>query len=151
MKPIKDYEDYFISESGEVWSNKTNELKRMFLSTSRGYKTVVLHKCGFRKNVKVHRLVAQAYIPNPHNLPQVDHIDEDKSNNNVTNLQWISGSNNTIRSLAKHYIVEVVATGELFKVYNMREWCRNNKAQDACMFATRSGKQKSHKGFRLLP
>ena len=149
MKPIKDYEGYFITERGEVYSNYTGKLKPMFLSTSRGYKTVVLRQRGIRKNVKVHRLVAEAYIPNPHNLPQVDHKDEDKSNNNVTNLQWITGANNTIKSCAKHYIVEVVATGELIEVYNMRKWCKDNNTFPASMLRTRRGEQSAHKGYKL--
>ena len=46
------------------------------------------------KMIGVHRLVASSFIPNPHNLPQVNHKDEDKSNNNVTNLEWCSSKYN---------------------------------------------------------
>lgn len=55
-----------------------------------GYLHVQLHKDGERKHYQVHRLVAQAFIPNPEGLPQVNHKDEDKTNNCVTNLEWCS-------------------------------------------------------------
>lgn len=55
---------------------------------SKGYKRLWLCKEGVSKNYKVHRLVAEAFIPNPNNLPQVNHKDEDKSNNFVGNLEW---------------------------------------------------------------
>lgn len=53
-----------------------------------GYKFVALFKDGKRKSIKIHRIVAMAFIPNPNNLPQVNHIDENKINNNVDNLEW---------------------------------------------------------------
>lgn len=59
-----------------------------------GYLCVGLYKHTKQKRVKVHRLVAQAFIPNPENLPQVDHKDSDRTNNCVTNLQWVTGQRN---------------------------------------------------------
>ena len=52
------------------------------------YETVALYKEGKVRNTKIHRLVAQAFIPNPNNYPQVNHKDENKINNNVSNLEW---------------------------------------------------------------
>ena len=54
----------------------------------KGYEMVALYKEGKARNTKVHRLVAQAFIPNPNNYPQVNHKDEDKTNNCVDNLEW---------------------------------------------------------------
>ena len=54
----------------------------------KGYLSVAIGSKQSRKLYKVHRLVAEAFIPNPDNLPQVNHIDEDKSNNKVENLEW---------------------------------------------------------------
>ena len=54
----------------------------------KGYEMVALYKEGKARNTKVHRLVAQAFIPNPNNYPQVNHKDENKINNNVSNLEW---------------------------------------------------------------
>lgn len=53
-----------------------------------GYSIVCLHKDGEHKNYYIHRLVAEAYIPNPDNLPQVNHKDENKENNSLQNLEW---------------------------------------------------------------
>ena len=59
-----------------------------------GYMTIQLHKNNTIKDFKVHRLVAQAFIPNPNNLPQVNHKDENKTNNNLINLEWCTSKYN---------------------------------------------------------
>ena len=64
-------------------------------NTGRGYLMVVLTKNENRKTHIVHRLVAQAFIPNPNNLPQVNHKDECKTNNNVSNLEWCDNKYNS--------------------------------------------------------
>lgn len=61
---------------------------------TKGYKTVTLTKDGKTKTVYVHRIVAEAFIDNPDNLPMVNHKDEDKTNNFVENLEWCSASYN---------------------------------------------------------
>lgn len=58
------------------------------VSTPDGYLRVGIYKNGKRKNVVIHRLVAEAFLPNPNNYTQINHIDEDKTNNCVTNLEW---------------------------------------------------------------
>ena len=60
-----------------------------------GYYVVNLHKDGKGHTMQVHRLVAQAFIPNPKNLPEVNHKDEDKLNNRVDNLEWCDSAYNT--------------------------------------------------------
>lgn len=88
MKDIKNYEGiYAITEDGRVWSYRNN----MWLKPSthyKGYQVVCLSVNGKAESFFVHRLVAEAYIPNPENLPEVNHKNEDKSKNHVENLEW---------------------------------------------------------------
>lgn len=93
MKEIKGFEDYLIDEKGNVYSKHRNR----FLNTcirGDGYAMVGLYKDGMRKNFQIHRLVAEAFIPNPDGLPQVNHKDENKLNNNVDNLEWCTAQYN---------------------------------------------------------
>ena len=81
----------------EVSPNKLQHLFGKVLkirTDKKGYATVGLCKDGKQKVGKIHRLVAQAFIPNPLNLPQVNHIDGDKTNNNMFNLEWCDNSYN---------------------------------------------------------
>lgn len=68
--------------------------KEYFPSYNRGYCIQTLNLNGKAIPVKFHRLVAEAFIPNPNNLPEVNHIDGDKTNNNVSNLEWCTSSEN---------------------------------------------------------
>lgn len=95
-KTIKGYENYQISNLGNVYSSFVNR-KLSPGKTQDGYYYVGLRdENSVRKNLFVHRLVAQAFIPNPENLPIINHKDENPSNNTVENLEWCSYSyNNT--------------------------------------------------------
>lgn len=86
---------YQVSNRGIVKSLKFGKERIMKARKNKsGYLSVVLYKDGKKKQLIVHRLVAQAFIPNPYNLPQVNHKDEIKSNNMVENLEWCSRSYN---------------------------------------------------------
>lgn len=98
-KDIKGYEGlYMVSNLGRVKSlNYRNTGQKKVLKTplsSCSYREVALCKNCKYKVVLVHRLVAEAFIPNPDNLPQVNHKDEDKSNNRVDNLEWCDAKYN---------------------------------------------------------
>lgn len=94
MKDIKGYEDrYAITSCGRVWSYLTNKFLKP-ASNKYGYQTVVLRKDNMNHTYLVHRLVAQAYIDNPHNLPEINHKDENASHNWINNLEWISTEDN---------------------------------------------------------
>ena len=94
MKDIVGFEGlYGITRNGNVWSYKSKKFLKPRLNTS-GYYQVNLCKDGKGKNFTIHRLVATAFIPNPDNLPEVNHKDEDKSNNCVENLEWMSKIDN---------------------------------------------------------
>lgn len=77
-----------VSSFGRV--RKNGEMREPF-SLPIGYKMI---KLGNKKNVYVHRLVAEAFVPNPNRLPYVNHVDEDKTNNKASNLEWSSPSSN---------------------------------------------------------
>lgn len=87
-RPVVGYEGlYEVSCDREVYSlYKGKDLKPGLHNG--GYNRIVLHKDGKRNNCSVHRLVAQAFIPNPENKPQVDHINRNKTDNRVENLRW---------------------------------------------------------------
>ena len=88
---------YSISSEGRVRNDETNKMKSMD-ETSDGYHKVDLYSNGKRTSVRVHRLVAEAFIPNPNELPQINHIDGNKENNNVKNLEWVNNSQNMIHA-----------------------------------------------------
>ena len=98
-KPVRNYEGlYEVSNMGRVKSlnyNKTGKERILKgVDSGIGYLKVVLCKDGKVKQCLVHRLVAQAFLENPQNLPMINHKDEVKSNNCVQNLEWCSASYN---------------------------------------------------------
>lgn len=146
-KPVKEYEGiYEVSNYGRVRSigskhyvNKNGggfyrfRTGRIFKiqNASNGYKQVVLSKNGKQRIYRVHRLVAEAFIPNPLGLPEVNHKDENRANNNVDNLEWCThqynnsygnkparGSKNAMAKLTDEQVKEIRArrsSGELLK------------------------------------
>lgn len=108
MKDIKNYEGlYAITEDGQVWSYK-NKIFLKSADNGRGYLQVELYKDGKPKMYYIHRLVAEAYIPNPHNYETVDHINNNSKDNRVDNLQWMTRENNTRKGRSKSvYCVEL--------------------------------------------
>lgn len=88
---------YFINEDGVVFSNKAKggslrEIKGKVAKS--GYRVVLITVYGEREYILVHRIVAETFIPNPHRLRTVNHRDGNKLNNRVSNLEWMSDSDN---------------------------------------------------------
>lgn len=97
-KQIPGYSKYEITKDGEVYSTTTNCWIKPFIDKN-GYKRIALvNDEGNRIKNPIHRLVAMTYISNPNNLPIVNHKDENKQNNNVDNLEWVTVQQNTIYS-----------------------------------------------------
>lgn len=94
MKDIRGYEGlYGITMSGRVWSYRSKKFLKP-ADGGNGYMTVALCKDGTQKSFRIHRLVAETYIPNPDNKPQVGHIDDNPRNNCWDNLYWTTSLNN---------------------------------------------------------
>jgi len=91
--PIKSFPDYTIDEAGNVWSTKTNKYLKPAYNKG-GYASVELFNENGSKRLLVHRLVAAAFVPNPNNYPQVNHKDENPSNNSADNLEWCTAKYN---------------------------------------------------------
>lgn len=98
METLKINTAYKITPSGLIYNSKSIERKSSI--DKKGYHHITLSNNGKRTTYLVHRLIAEQYLPNPFNLPQVNHIDGNKSNNDVSNLEWVSGSTNILHSFS---------------------------------------------------
>jgi DNA-binding CsgD family transcriptional regulator len=105
------YTDYYVSPNGDIYSNKRNDMYKLKPTKStRGYVKVRLSIDGKIYNRHIHRMVAETFIPNPENKPEVNHIDGNKKNNTVTNLEWVTRKEN-----AEHaYRTGLFGIGESF-------------------------------------
>ncbi len=105
---------YAISNKGRVKNINTNRILGGKYDGA-GYKAVQLDG----KNYNVHRLVALAFIPNPQNLPHINHIDEDKLNNDVKNLEWCTPSENVRHSIYKQCckVKQLTKEGKLIRIW----------------------------------
>ena len=117
-KWIEGYEGlYKVSNFGRIMNTRKGKQKILMGGTNlRGYKFVILCKNGTQKNHRIHKLVAQAFLPpcpGNHGTSasdwQIDHINEDKSNNRASNLQWLTRTENGRKSKAKVNKAKVIA------------------------------------------
>lgn len=102
---IEGYTDYMVSNLGRIKSLNYNHTGNEIILKSRknkyGYLQIGLCKDGKQKNYKIHRLVAQAFIPNPENKKEVDHINTIRDDNRVENLRWSTRAENINNNLSK--------------------------------------------------
>lgn len=136
MGNVRSYYNRYKHNTGKIVIDKTP--KMMSNGNCKGYQMLVLKdKDGVRRNCYVHRLVASAFIPNPYNKPDVNHIDGNPSNNKVTNLEWVTESENlkhalyvtktaTVPSHCKK--VRCIETGQIFdSTTDARDWAKLSK------------------------
>lgn len=91
---LKDFEGlYKINRKGEILGLKYNKILKQRLNND-GYYCIDLSKNAKKKNLRIHRLIALNFLENPDNLPEIDHIDRNRTNNNIENLRWVSRDDN---------------------------------------------------------
>lgn len=117
-RDVKGYKGlYQVNNIGQVKSLKSNKILKP-IKDKFGYLRVNLYRNNKMKTFKIHRLVATAFIPNEEELPEVDHLNSDKTDNRVANLQWINHVENLRKQksgwlVPKH--VQCIETGEIFE------------------------------------
>lgn len=85
-------------KANNAWSKRKGHICKPNYSNSKGYARVGIQVDGKQRQFSLHRLVALAFIPNPYNYPQVNHINGDKTDNRVVNLEWVSNQENMSKS-----------------------------------------------------
>ena len=90
---------YIIYSNGTIWSIKRNKFLKASIQKNTGYTRIGVDK----KTYRIHRLVAEAFIPNPNNLPEVNHKDKNKANNHIDNLEWCTHRENIEHSYGTKY------------------------------------------------
>ena len=152
-KDKKDYEGHYqVSNFGRVKSIKFGkEIIMNLIPNSSGYLLVNLCKDGKVKKFTVHRLVAEAFIDNPYNLPQVNHRDENKLNNNVDNLEWCTNEYNiNYGTRTERYskpVLQYDLNGNFIKEWKSVAECGRNGYNQSHVGDCCRGERKTHKGF----
>lgn len=170
-KPVKGYEKYYaVSNKGRIRSldrvilfkdGKTRKFRGQILTlrttNNSGYITVGLHDAGKQKTLLVHRIVAEAFIENSNGYTEVNHIDQNKFNNEVSNLEWCTHKENVnhgdeiergaIKQRRKFRQLDL--DGNLIKIWNgFKKMQRETGFQRKSVYDCCTGKRDSYKGFK---
>lgn len=161
-KRIKDFEDYSITSDGKVISYKYAEprIMKTWLQKS-GYENIKLCKENKTYHFLIHRLVAEAFIPNPNNLPEINHKNKNRSDNRVENLEWCSRIDNLYDSYSTMSPTRNFCVCDLYEVCKdgtMKLIASFNSIREASKYASDhfgcsySGmiRNYSSKGYRLV-
>lgn len=145
-KDVLGYEGlYMVSSLGRVKSVKTGLIMK-HKDNRDGYKIITLWKNRRYKTKYIHRLVVEAFIGTIPKGLEVNHKDEDKSNNTLDNLETCTSQYNVEYSQAKHYTA-THESGEVVEVFNLSKFCRERGLSKGGMTAVAQGKWSHHKGW----
>lgn len=155
-KDIEGYEGlYQVSNLGRVTRVTTNRILKSSKHVS-GYLMVNLSKNSVTSHQRIHRLVAQAFIPNPENKPDINHVDEDKTNNNVNNLEWSTRKENCNHGTRNERISKInsipiistnLKTGESTEFYGINDCARQLELQASNITHVLNGRRKQVGGY----
>ena len=154
------YKGFYGAKDSRVFSSKgrygaIRELKPVLNKSNNGYYMMC---CGRDENGKTyqiswHRFIAEIFIPNLNNLPEVNHLDEDKSNCCVDNLEWSSHLDNVRYSAdnwGSDYVILDITTGKTSNVKNLMKWCEDNQINYGSIRSTLKSKSKLYKNKFVL-
>lgn len=163
-KDINGYEGlYKVTKKGDVFSYIGKEKKLKPSKHTKGYLTVCLYKNNNKKYYQVHRLVAETFIDNPKNKPIVNHIDEDKKNNNYLNLEWCTYSENILHNNAvermlkfrggkfkRKKVLQKDKTGKKIRIFKSVSETEKFGFNSKRVSSVCRGETKTHKGFFFM-
>ena len=116
---LRNFKGYTVSSNGTVYSKKNG--KEMETRVRKGYREVYLYVDEKYQWFLMHRLIAMVFLPNPDNKPEVHHIDENKLNNDISNLMWVTKSENKAYSVGQPVIGISRESGLIMEYYCMRD------------------------------
>ena len=155
-KEIKNFERYIIYDDGRVWSKWKKEFLKPILKDTGYYEVQLWKKCK-RTHKPIHKLVAEAFIPNPENKPTVNHKNHIRTDNRVENLEWSTipeqfdeiwkekSKNNSKKS---KQVYQYTLDGELVNIWPSTMEAQRNGFENSKIGKCCSGKQLTHKGYK---
>lgn len=152
-KEIPGYQGYYASASGSVYSSKRHKLLRPQVQFD-GYIFYSVSVEGVQHSLKAHRAVALAWLPNPEGKPEVHHKDEDKANNSIENLAWVTAKENNnagtriarfVASMSKPVVLTNVTDGTKLYFRSTMDARRAGYHVDKVL----SGRNKTTKGYTV--
>lgn len=152
---INEFDNYGISNLGNIKNIKKKNVLTPYLNKS-GYLTYTFCQNGIKKTFRIHRLVALYFIPNPENLPYVNHKDGDKTNNKVENLEWVTAKENDnharktgLKIQEKPIIAENITTKETIAFKSVTEAGAILGVNKGTISKVLNGKRNQTHGYRF--